>query len=159
MRTRKNWALHANTTQKSTRDLTTGPEKVVDGNTINLIPGGSCASTKPNHDVYFFLYLRRFIYIEDVVIITNADCCGMLFKLVSFVQRTGGVLSMKEMFYLTTHSIYIFTVLWCQTYGTVPVREETAAATWAILYAPSHRQDSTCHGLCCTSRETHWNEK
>ena len=25
-------------------------------------------------------------------------------------------------------------------------------AVRALLYAPSHRQDSTCHGLCYTSR-------
>ena len=83
MRTRKNWALHANATQKSTKDPTTGPLKALDGNTTNLMAGGSCAVTKPNHDVHFFVDLKRFIYVEDVVIVSSADCCGMLFKMFS----------------------------------------------------------------------------
>ena len=54
----------------------------------------------------------------------------------------------KEMFY--------FTVIWHRTYG-----KETRChhmgysfrlTARVLLYAPSHRQDSTYHGLCYTSR-------
>ena len=56
----------------------------------------------------------------------------------------------KEMFYLTTH--ILFTVIWRRT--TEIVREETRcrhmgysfrSAARVILYASSHRQDSTCY--------------
>ena len=49
----------------------------------------------------------------------------------------------KEMFYLTTHSTHFI-------YGYM------ASDIWltarVLLYAPFHRQDSTYHGLCYTSR-------
>ena len=70
----------------------------------------------------------------------------------------------KEMFYLTTHSthfIYSYMTLdiWLRTI--LIVRMETRCchignSLWLtariLLYAPSHRQDSTYHGLCYTSR-------
>ena len=70
----------------------------------------------------------------------------------------------KEMFYLTTHSthfIYGYTAsdLWLRTILTV--RKETRCrhigysfrlTARVLLYAPSHRQDSTYHDLCYTSR-------
>ena len=70
----------------------------------------------------------------------------------------------KEMFYLTMHSIhfiYSFMVsdIWKRTIHIA--REETRCrhmgycfrlAARVLLYAPSHRQDSTYHDLCCTSR-------
>ena len=68
------------------------------------------------------------------------------------------------MFYLTTHSTHFyFTVIWRQAYGKGPhiVREETRCRHMGycfrltariLLYAPSHRQDNTYHGLCYTSR-------
>ena len=70
------------------------------------------------------------------------------------------------MFYLTTHSThfsygYIASdILWLRTI--LIVRKETHCrhigysfrlAAMVLLYAPSHRQDSTYHGLCYTSRE------
>ena len=70
----------------------------------------------------------------------------------------------KEMFYLTTHSThFVFTVIWRQTYGwAIQIgREETRCrhidlsfwlAARALLYASSHIQDNTYHGLCYTSR-------
>ena len=68
------------------------------------------------------------------------------------------------MFYLTTHSThfiysYIVSDIWLRTI--LIVREETRCrhmgysfrlAARVILYAPSHRQDSTYHALCYTSR-------
>ena len=69
----------------------------------------------------------------------------------------------KEMFYLTTHSThfiycYMASDLWLMTI--LIVREETSCrhigyslrlTARVLLYAPSHRQDSTYHGLCYTS--------
>ena len=66
----------------------------------------------------------------------------------------------KEMFYLTTHSThfiygYIASDIWLRTI--LIVREETRChhigysfrlAARVLLYAPSHRQDSTYHSLC-----------
>ena len=69
-----------------------------------------------------------------------------------------------EMFYLTTHSThfiygYMASDIWLRTI--LIVRKETRChhigyyfrlTARVLLYAPSHRQDSTCHGLCYTSR-------
>ena len=71
----------------------------------------------------------------------------------------------KEMFYLTTHSThfiysYMASDIWLRTI--LIVREETSclhigysfrSAARVLLYASSHRQDCTYHGLCYTSRE------
>ena len=70
----------------------------------------------------------------------------------------------KEMFYLTTHSThfiygYIASDIWLSTI--LIVRKEIRCRHMGysfrliarvILYAPSHRQDSTYYGLCYTSR-------
>ena len=70
----------------------------------------------------------------------------------------------KEMFYLTTHSKhciygYMASDIWLRTI--LIVRKETRCrhigyslriTARVLLYAPSHRQDSTYHGLCYTSR-------
>ena len=70
----------------------------------------------------------------------------------------------KEMFYLTTHSThfiygYMASDIWLRTI--LIVRKETCCrhidysfrlTAMVILYAPSHRQDSTYHGLCYASR-------
>ena len=70
----------------------------------------------------------------------------------------------RNVFYLTTHSThfiygYMASDIWLRTI--LIVREETRCrhigysfrlAARVILYAPSHRQDSTYHGLCYTSR-------
>ena len=70
----------------------------------------------------------------------------------------------KEMFYLMTHSThfiygYMASDIWLRT---IPiVRKETRCChigysfrltTRVLLYAPSHRQDSSYHSLCYTSR-------
>ena len=71
---------------------------------------------------------------------------------------------LREMFYLTTHSthfIYSYMVsdIWLR--AILIVRKETRCChigysyrltARVLLYAPSHRQDSTYHGLCYTSR-------
>ena len=70
----------------------------------------------------------------------------------------------REMFYLTTHSThfiygYMALDIWLRTI--LIVRKETRCrhigysyrlAARVLLYAPSHRQDNTYHGLCYTSR-------
>ena len=72
----------------------------------------------------------------------------------------------KEMFYLTTHSThfiygYMASDIWLRTI--LIVRKEIhfrhigysfRLAARVLLYAPSHRQDSTYHSLCYTSRGT-----
>ena len=69
----------------------------------------------------------------------------------------------KEMFYLTTHSThfiygYMVSDIWLRTI--LIVRKETCCChigysfrltVRVLLYAPSHRQDSTYHSLCYTS--------
>ena len=70
----------------------------------------------------------------------------------------------REMFYLTTHSThfiygYMASDIWLRTI--LIVRKETRChhigysyrlTARVLLYAPSHRQDSTYYGLCYTSR-------
>ena len=70
----------------------------------------------------------------------------------------------REMFYLTTHSThfiygYMASDIWLSTI--LIVRKETRChhigysyrlTARVLLYAPSHRQDNTYHGLCYTSR-------
>ena len=72
----------------------------------------------------------------------------------------------REMFYLTTHSThfiygYMALDIWLRTI--LKVRKETRCrhigksyrlTARILLYAPSHRQDNTYHGLCYTSRGT-----
>ena len=70
----------------------------------------------------------------------------------------------REMFYLTTHSThfiygYMASDIWLRTI--LIVRKQTRCChigysyrltARVLLYAPSHRQDNTYHGLCYTSR-------
>ena len=70
----------------------------------------------------------------------------------------------REIFYLTTHSThfiygYMASDIWLRTI--LIVRKETRCrhigysyrlTPRVLLYAPSHRQDNTYHGLCYTSR-------
>ena len=69
----------------------------------------------------------------------------------------------REMFYLTTHSThfiygYMASDIWLRTI--LIVRKKTRCrhigysyrlTARVLLYAPSHRQDNTYHGLCYTS--------
>ena len=82
----------------------------------------------------------------------------------SFHYHITGKEGTKEMFYLTTHSThfiygYMASDIWLRTI--LIVRKETRCrhigysfrlAARVLLYAPSHRQDNTYHGLCYTSR-------
>ena len=94
-----------------------------------------------------------------------AICCKFIMLL--FLGREVG---RKEMFYLMTHSThfiygYMASDIWLRTI--LIVRKETRCrhicysfrlAARVLLYAPSHRLDSTYHGLCYTSFG-HWLER
>ena len=70
----------------------------------------------------------------------------------------------REMFYLTTHSThfiygYMASDIWLRTILIVKkeIRYRHIGYSYrltarVLLYAPSHRQDNTYHGLCYTSR-------
>ena len=99
----------------------------------------------------------------------NAICMSFEGIYVKYVVMYGGVgggevEGRKEMFHLTTHSThfiygYMASEIWLRT--TQIAREETLCrhmgysfrlAATVLLYASSHRQDNTYHGLCYTSR-------
>ena len=85
-------------------------------------------------------------------------------------RNQGALQRRKEMFYLTTHSThfiygYMESDIWLRTI--LIVRKETRCrhmgysfrlTARVLLYAPSHRQDNTYHGLH-QSWSTGWNEK
>ena len=87
-----------------------------------------------------------------------------IFKWLTFRDSTIGLLREREMFYLATHSThfiygYMASDTWLWT--NLIARKETRCrhigysyrvTAMVLLYAPSHRQDSTYHGLCYTSR-------
>ena len=72
--------------------------------------------------------------------------------------------SEREMFYLTTHSThfiygYMASDIWLRTIRIVRKKTRCRHTGYSyrltarvLLYAPSHRQDETYHGLCYTSR-------
>ena len=91
----------------------------------------------------------------------------LVLGLIFFMYRTRKIKATereREMFYLTTHSThfiygYMASDIWLRTI--LIVRKETLCrhigysyrlAARVLLYAPSHRQDNTYHGLCYTSR-------
>ena len=83
---------------------------------------------------------------------------------VGSISHSGSIEREREMFYLTTHSThfiygYMASDIWLRTI--LIVRKETRCrhigysyrlTARVLLYAPSHRQDNTYHGLCYTSR-------
>ena len=88
------------------------------------------------------------------------------FSFFFFVEESENILTTREreMFYLTTHAThfiygYMASDIWLSTI--LIVRKETRCrhigycyrlTARVLLYAPSHRQGSTYHGLCYTSR-------
>ena len=89
--------------------------------------------------------------------VLHAECCFVLSYAVFLL------ICEREMFYLMTHSThfiygYMASDIWLRTI--LIVRKETRCrhigysyrlAARFLLYAPSHRQDNTYHGLCYTS--------
>ena len=90
--------------------------------------------------------------------------CGVLGGFCGFLTICLAVMREREMFYLTTlstHFIYGYMAsdIWLRTI--LIVRKETRCrhigysyrlTARVLLYASSHRQDNTYHGLCYTSR-------
>ena len=84
--------------------------------------------------------------------------------LINKTSDTAAQFREREMFYLTTHSThfiygYMASDIWLRTI--LIVRKETRCChigysyrltARVLLYAPSHRQDNSYHGLCYTSR-------
>ena len=93
-------------------------------------------------------------------------CCNYYYTYHFFpdAPNGGGGGGGREMFYLTTNSThfiygYMASDIWLRTI--LIVRKETRCrhigysyrlTARVLLYAPSHRQDNTYHGLCYTSR-------
>ena len=99
---------------------------------------------------------------EPLLLIRKSSPCGRSgFPL---LLSQSDAISEREMFYLTTHSThfiygYMASDIWLRTI--LIVRKETRCrhigysfrlTARVLLYAPSHRQDNTYHGLCYTSR-------
>ena len=99
--------------------------------------------------------------IEDMIMETDTDGSGTVDYEGRCLLR---LVREREMFYLTTHSThfiygYMASDIWLRTI--LIVRKETRCrligysyrlTARVLLYAPSHRQDCTHHGLCYTSR-------
>ena len=94
---------------------------------------------------------------------TSLDFAGMTAFLLSTSLGEREREREREMFYLTMHSThfiygYMSSDIWLRTI--LIARKETRCChigysyrltARVLLYAPSHRQDSTYHSLCCTS--------
>ena len=90
--------------------------------------------------------------------------CPLMVRWVVGSTSHGGPIEGKKMFYLMRHSThfiygYMASDTWLRTI--LIVRKETRCrhigyfyriTARVLLYAPSHRQDNTYHGLCYTSR-------
>ena len=99
-------------------------------------------------DIIFIITIHNIIISVMIIIVVS----------ITIIKET------REMFYLTTHSThfiygYMASDIWLRTI--LIVRKETRCrhigysyrlTARVLLYAPSHRQDSTYHGLCYTSR-------
>ena len=110
------------------------------------------------------------IFINIIIILASSLVVVILILIVvavvvvEVVVEVVQVVGRKEMFYLTTHSThfiygYMASNIWLRTI--LIVRKEIRCrhigysyrlTARVLLYAPSHRQDSTYHGLCYTNR-------
>ena len=107
----------------------------------------------------------KYMYVFSCIIhihIFSSNACNMI-RVQSERERERE----RDMFYLTTHSThfiygYMASDIWLRTI--LIVRKETRCrhidysyrlTARVLLYAPSHRQDNTYHGLCYASRGAH----
>ena len=111
----------------------------------------------------YLIFINGYINIKNIFQPVLHNWCN---KGPGMFYRVCGMVHMKEreMFYLTTHSThfiygYMASDIWLRTI--LIVRKETRChhigysyrlTARVLLYAPSHRQDNTYHGLCYTSR-------
>ena len=107
---------------------------------------------------FIYGYMASDIWLRTILIVREETRCrhmGYSFRLAA------RVVLWKEGNVFLTHFIYGYMVsgIWHRT--TQIAREETRCrhmgysfrlAARVVLYAPSHRQDSTYHGLCYTNR-------
>ena len=112
--------------------------------------------------MYVYMYVSVFVYMYVCMYVYVCVCVYMYICM--YVCVCECIYGRKEMFYLTTHSThfiygYMASDIWLWTI--LIVRKETRCrhigysfrlAARVHLYAPYHRQDSTYHGLCYTSR-------
>ena len=122
-------------------------------------------TTHSTHFIYG--YMASDIWLRTIMIARKKTCCrhiGYSCLLTARVLLYAPSHRQREMFYLTTHSThfiygYMASDIWLRTI--LIVRKETRCrhigysyrlTTRVLLYAPSHRQDNTYHGLCYTSR-------
>ena len=111
--------------------------------------------------IHIYTYIHTYIH-THILTYTHTLIEKFIFRMVG-----SGFFSLsreREMFYLTTHSThftygYMASDIWLRTI--LIVRKETRCrhigysyrlTARVLLYAPSHRQDNTYHGLCYTSR-------
>ena len=137
---------------------------------IGLGLSGKLGNNDSNLVSMFSLYSRmsngdRLTIVRSVVILTFqlTPPPTIQITLVTFTTQRSRERE-REMFYLTTHSThfiygYMASDMWLRTI--LIVRKETRCrhigysfrlTASVLLYAPPHRQDSTYHGLCYTSR-------
>ena len=116
--------------------------------------------------VFIFLYWQIVPHLICILQLWNTDHISIGFNSAAYNVYVISEVSLgrKEMFYLTTHSThfiygYMASDIWIRTI--LIVRKETRCrhigysfrlTARVLLYAPSHRQDNTYHGLCYTSR-------
>ena len=110
--------------------------------------------------LYYYYYYYYYYYIVAL----KQQQRNKKQKIIFNVDKSGFKTREREMFYLTTHSThfiygYMASDIWLRTI--LIVRKETSCrhigysyrlTARVLLYAPSHRQNNTYHGLCYTSR-------
>ena len=114
--------------------------------------------------MYIFFRWATRLHILVAQWITTLNCYDQSLRYKCELRRKKVILGEREIFYLTTHSThfiygYMASGIWLRTI--LIVRKETRCrhigysyrlTARVLLYAPSHRQDNTYHGLCYTSR-------
>ena len=112
----------------------------------------------------YLLYVCMYVYYISFVYCMNFCMCSLCMYVCKLFMQVCMLCREREMFYLTTHSThfiygYMASDIWLRTI--LIVRKETRCrhigysyrlTARVLLYAPSHRQDNTYHGLCYTSR-------
>ena len=123
-------------------------------------------------DVILCLYILLISFFPSICLVIRINLISLVtsrldvYVVVSSYKLIGNIYNKRErkMFYLTTHSThfiygYMASDIWLGTI--LIVRKETRCrhigysyllTARVLLYAPSHRQDNTYHGLCYTSR-------